>query len=293
MRLFFAAILQFVYGGVKRRLFPNFRLNRIFPFWDSVYTYFTRRAKSTFVEDVLGHKMFLDEQDSLELSIYKVFEPAEGRFLMNQISEGSSVADIGANIGYYTLQFARKVGSRGHVYAFEPDPQNFFLLKKNIEVNGYKNVTPVQMAVSDVSGVIRLYLSSENKGDHRIFESDESRSSVEIQSTLLDDYFRGSENKIDLIKMDVQGAEYRALMGMQGVLSRNPGIVLVTEFWPYGLIQSNADPKAYLDLLLSHGFKLLEIREDGDVTKKVEAAELLVRLKDKIGDSTNLFCSRG
>jgi FkbM family methyltransferase len=245
------------------------------------------------VEDVLGHKMFLDEQDSLELSIYKVFEPAEGRFLMNQISEGSSVVDIGANIGYYTLQFARKVGSRGHVYAFEPDPQNFVLLKKNIEVNGYKNVTPVQMAVSDVSGVTRLYLSTENKGDHRIFESDESRSSVEIQSTLLDDYFRGSENKIDLIKMDVQGAEYRALMGMQGVLSRNPGIVLVTEFWPYGLIQSNADPKAYLDLLLSHGFELLEIREDGDVTKKVEPAELLLRLKDKIGDSTNLLCSRG
>jgi FkbM family methyltransferase len=255
MRSIFAAILQFVYGEVKQRLFPNFRLNRIFPFWDSVYTYFTSRAKSTFVEGVLGHKMFLDEQDSLELSIYKVFEPAEGRFLMNQITEGSSVVDIGANIGYYTLQFARKVGSRGHVYAFEPDPQNFILLKKNIEVNGYKNVTPVQMAVSDVSGVTRLYLSLENKGDHRIFESDESRSSVEIQSTLLDDYFRGSENKIDLIKMDVQGAEYRALMGMQGVLSRNPGIVLVTEFWPYGLIQSNADPKAYLDLLLSHGFE--------------------------------------
>ena len=62
------------------------------------------------------------------------------------VRNGDIVVDIGAHIGYYTLIFARLVGPKGKVFAFEPEPNNFNLLIKNIKINGYKNIIPVQKA---------------------------------------------------------------------------------------------------------------------------------------------------
>ncbi len=87
-----------------------------------------------------GNKMFLDKNDSLLLSINKIYEENETNFFKNSINKGDIVIDIGANIGYYTLLFARLVGNTGKVYAFEPDPRNCLLLEKNIQINNHKNI---------------------------------------------------------------------------------------------------------------------------------------------------------
>jgi len=162
--------------------------------------------KSTFAE-VDGHKMFLDSKDSLNLSINGVYEPFETELVKKEIKKGDVVLDIGANIGYYTLIYAKLVGEEGKVFAFEPDPDNFALLKKNVEINGYRNVILAQKAVSNKTGKIRLYLSEVNKGDHRIYDSHDGRKSIEIETIRLDDYFKNYNVRIDFIKMDVQGAE--------------------------------------------------------------------------------------
>ncbi len=91
--------------------------------------------------------------------------------MQNLIKPGQTVIDVGANIGYYnTLQFAKLVGPTvSRVYAFEPDPDNFALLRKNVAQNGYANVVCIQKAVSDQTSKLKLFRNSQNHGDHRIY----------------------------------------------------------------------------------------------------------------------------
>ena len=143
--------------------------------------------------------------------------------------------DIGANIGYYTLIFARLVGETGRVFAFEPDPANFALLKKNIETNGYHNVVLEQKAVSSTTGSLKLYISEDSAGDHKIYDSGEARQFIEIEAVSLDDYFSHKDGAVDCIKMDIQGAEWAALQGMSTLLSDTINMKLFMEYWPDGL----------------------------------------------------------
>jgi len=105
------------------------------------------------------------------------------------IQRGAVVLDAGAKIGYFTLIFARLVGDEGKVFAFEPAPENFALLKKNVEINGYQNVVIEQKAISNKTGKARLYLYEDHKGKHRIFDPGEGQQFIEIETIRLDDYF--------------------------------------------------------------------------------------------------------
>ncbi len=87
--------------------------------------------------------------------------------LKQNIHTGDTVVDIGANIGYYTLLMSNLVGNGGKVFAFEPEPKNFEILQKNLELNQIKNVIVEQKAVSEFSGIGFLELSSDS-GQHRI-----------------------------------------------------------------------------------------------------------------------------
>jgi len=113
---------------------------------------------TTFTE-VDGNKMFLDpKDDSLGLSINDIYEPFITDFFKSEIKKGDVVFDIGANIGYFTLIFAKLVGENGKVFAFEPSPDVFAILQKNVEINGYKNIVLSQKAVSSKTEKIKLYL---------------------------------------------------------------------------------------------------------------------------------------
>lgn len=135
------------------------------------HNFIISHLKTTFAE-VDGHKMFLDSKDSLNLSINGIYEPLQTELVKKEIKKGDVVLDIGANIGYYTLIFAKLVGEDGKVFVFEPAPTNFSFLKKNVEINSYKNVVLVQKAVSNKTGKLKLYLSEDNIGDHRISPRD-------------------------------------------------------------------------------------------------------------------------
>lgn len=155
-----------------------------------------------------------------------------------------TVIDVGANIGFYTAFMANIVGEKGRVYAFEPSPHNFNLLKK---YNNNNNVTLVQAAVGDTTGEIVLYVSDKLNVDHQTYETDEIREKVNVLSYRLDDYLKNE--KVDFIKMDIQGFEYQALLGMKNILRNNANIKVLMEFWPYGLIKAGSSVEKLLTFL--------------------------------------------
>lgn len=239
---------------------------------------------------VHGHTMYLDETDSLRLSIFQTYEPYETALVQKLVKKGMTVVDIGANIGYYTLLFAKKVGPKGKVIAYEPDADNFSLLKKNVEENTYTNVVLHKKALSTKKGVAKLYLSDENKGDHQMYAGDDKRPSISIDTVKLDDHIKG---KVDFIKMDIQGAEMKALLGMKKALHKNKKLTLITEFWPAAIQQSGESPSKMLELLEKEGFSFKMIDEESTSLIPITKKELLKRFPSKGEYQTNLLCTKG
>ena len=258
--------------------------------WVNRLNEFVLRQVKTHEAVVLGHRMQLDRSDSLELSIRGIYEPLETRLAQELIRPGGCAVDVGANIGYYTLLLARGVGPRGRVYAFEPEPQNFSLLEKNVRSNGYANVQLERKAASDTTGSLQLFVSRENQGDHRVYASPtESRGSVHIRAVRLDDYFRDEFPEIDLLKMDIQGAEGHALLGMSEMLRCRPPRAILTEFWPLGLKRAGSEAARILQLLEARGYRLHLLNESTGRTVPMGADELLARFTVENGHQANLL----
>ena len=190
----------------------------------------------------------------------------------------------------YTLICAGIVGDSGKVYAFEPDPVNYSLLCKNIEENGYNNVVAINKAVSNENGILNLYLSDENTADHRIYDLDDERESIEVESVTLDSFFGGYDGKIDFIKIDIEGSEPRALAGMKELIKTQDKLSIISEFWPSSIIKSGWDPEEYLDFLIDEGFEITESK-NYDSGRSSSKEEIMKSLSDK-GAFTNLFCKK-
>ena len=277
---------------IRERFFPRTQFARL-PVVGRLIPILLGRARSPLVENVHGHRMFVDDMDSMKLSIEPAFEPLETRFCIAAAKPGGVVVDIGANIGYYTLLFAKHVGPSGRVVAFEPDQDNFRLLSANVSLNAYANVTVVQSAVSDTDEPLELYRNESNHMDHRTYDPGEGWEAVSVPSVRLDDYFAANSRGIDLIKMDIQGGEPRALAGMTRLLTENPAIVLVTELWPYGLRGARQDPGEFLRQLSLLGFQFSRIDERRQQIAGASAHDLLSALNEHDKwSATNIVCSR-
>lgn len=272
----------------------GYGLSKFYPIniiWPKIYQFCFSKFSPKIIE-VHGHKMLLDSKDSLHLSIHGTHEPFETDIVKKEIRVGDTVLDIGANIGYFTLLFAKQVGPRGKVFAFEPDPTNYSILKKNIEMNGYNNVILIQKAVSDTNGKIRLYLSEDNKGDHRIYDSYDNRQFVEIDSIRLDDYFKDNPG-VSFIKMDVQGAEGSALAGMQELLDKSKGVKLIMEFSPTGLRQFGSEPIGVVEKLIKLHFKLYHLNDTEQKILPIDTPESIEKYIPDHNDHINLYCVKG
>lgn len=226
----------------------------------AAYYYLVEMMKDpTTIVTIRGNQLYLDSKDTLRLSLGE-YEPFESELFVKNIKQGDTIMDLGANIGYYTLLAARATGESGKVYSFEPDPDNYKILNDNIRINSFNNIIAISKAVSNVSGKTALYLSDSNNGDHRIFDyMDEKRHHIDIESISLDDEFENC--RINVMKIDIQGAEGAALEGMKTLLSNNRDIVIFMEFWPWGLRNFGTDPGDLLAQLSLLGFNIYHINE--------------------------------
>ena len=209
---------------------------------------------------------------------------AERQLLKRILSAGDIVVDAGANIGIYSQFFARCVGATGVVHSFEPAPENFKRLQS--ATRNLANVCLSQAALGERSEKSRLYLSDRLNVDHRTYTTEgDSRPTVPITILALDDYFEPGQ-RVNLIKMDIQGYELHALRGASRVLADNADLKLLLEFWPYGLKQAGVSCIELLDALQKENMLVSAITSHGLVPFNVNS------LRDTPEWYTNVFASR-
>jgi FkbM family methyltransferase len=218
-------------------------------------------------------------------SIFKTYtDRTERRLLARNLLPGSVVVDAGANIGIYSRFLSSCVGSAGIVHSFEPDPENFARLRT--EVASLSNVRVNQLALSDRTGDSLLYVSEELNVDHRAYPTEgETRRTLSIRSTRLDDYFKPGE-RVDLIKMDLQGYEFHAMRGAERVLQENPHMKLLLEFWPYGLKQAGVNWIDLISILDGKDMLIRQVSNEGLIPFRSGSAN------ESPGWYVNLFASR-
>lgn len=236
------------------------------------------------VKTIQGNKMYLKPQvyrlDDImtELLIKRVHERAATKIIKEQISEGMNVLEIGANIGYYAIIEANIINNTGKVYAIEPEPENFTLLKKNIALNNFNNVDFFQIAISDKDGLSKLYISDRSNW-HSLVKNDEGNCKyVDVKTYSLDNFLITLGNpKIDFIRMDVEGFEYKIIDGMTNTLNNN-NLKLFIEFHP-NLINKieGQSVKIILSKLESFGYEpsVVIIKTRDKIIRDISMAELL------------------
>jgi FkbM family methyltransferase len=253
----------------------------IAPLWRFLYKVFS--PKGVVLITCQGSKMYVNADYGQGgvgnvLLIKDAYEECETELFKKLLRSGMVVVDIGANIGYYTLIAARLVGNGGRVYAFEPESANYELLTKSIEINGYKHVTHVQKAVSNNNGKIKLFVSKISPVHPSFSEQNvpESGGFLEVETLTLDDFFENTvgSNKVDLIKMDTQGAEGLIIDGAEKVLRSND-LRIVMEFWPYGLRNIGSDPAELLYKLEDYGFKIKLVEKADQNPKSVKRMRII------------------
>lgn len=244
---------------------------------------------------VQDYQIYLSPKDkdvSLYLLVNGVYAKFTTEVFKREIKRGMSIVDIGAHIGYYTLLFARLTGEEGKVFAFEPSAENFSLLTKNVEINGYKNVVLIPKAVLNFTGKTKLFLDKDSSCGHRtyLFEQKKGENCLLVDTVSLDDFFKDKNQNIDLIKMDIEGAEYASLQGMSRLLEKNKDLKIVTEFYPKLIREFGSFPEDYLEALTHWGFEFYYINERKE---KIELVDIPGIMRICKGNTViNLLCSK-
>ena len=214
--------------------------------------------------DIPEGKIIFDPEDPIMASWLSLgqYEPEMVALFQSSIEKGMTVVDIGANLGYFTVISSHRVGPEGKVFAFEPDPHNFSLLQKNISTNEFRNVTASQIALSDRSGTRELFFG-DNNTTHSFSDKRGKRKSETVTTDTLDNILKADGSpRVDLIKMDIEGAEPVAFEGMKETLSNNPKLIVFFEFYPNAIKRLGCDPITFLEDFRKLGFTISVIDEN-------------------------------
>ena len=178
-------------------------------------------------------RLRVGDQISEILFTQGVYEPQLTSILMPLVKPGMTIFDIGANIGYYSILMAEKVGPRGSVHCFEINDNILKLLEGNIKLSGAGNIRVVRQAVSDKNGRETFYVPSlgdEGEGSLRPSGRYKAEGTMEVETTTLDSFIeKNGIPKVDLIKIDVEGGEFLAFEGAKKLLSSKDRPIIMFE----------------------------------------------------------------
>jgi FkbM family methyltransferase len=200
------------------------------------------------------------------------YEPDVWKRVMDEARMGDVVVDVGANIGLYAIALAKRVGDGGKVHAFEPDPANFRALDRHCRLNQVTaRVVLYQVAVAGTDGRVAFEAG-------RGFESHISSGVLvsEVDGVRLDSVF--ARDRIDILKIDVEGFEEAVLKGASELLSdraRGPRIIYI-EVHPYAWGEIRTTSETLLTLLTDYGYRVEDL--SGKVVTYVESyGEIVAR----------------
>lgn len=222
-RLIRAGLTSFLYAGRVTRLLPRVRgFYKLRTFYQKILPHdFLARAK-------LDEDLFLDLKLTGNLGLFfwhypDFYEKEEIEAFCALVRPGCTVLDVGANVGLYTLLAAKR---GAHVFAIEADPVNAAMLRHHVRLNEFENrVTILEMAATDAEETLPLYRNPQNEGESNIISRGELSGTVAGRT--LDSL---NLPPVDICKMDIEGAEFVALMGMRQTLERSPRLKLFVEY---------------------------------------------------------------
>ena len=225
----------------------------------------TREGFKIFVcpSEFIGRHIFIDgsyEHDCVNIFKYR-------------LREGDVVLDIGANIGFFSLLAAKCVGTSGAVYSYEASSSCINILKKNISINGYSNISSNQFAITDACENIEFHVSNENNtGLSSIRDIGENKVSTVNVPCINIDSLLDTLPKVRLVKIDIEGAEYKALSGMEKLIKRDrPDIIM--EVSDSFLKQMGSSANEVLFLLKTHKYRLFNISDNSSPSDAATAID--------------------
>jgi FkbM family methyltransferase len=197
-----------------------------------------------------------------------VMEPGLTKYFCTLVKPGTVVVDVGANVGIYTLLAAKLLEGTGKIYSFEPTPRIYEILRDNVQVNSFLELGIVQLhqvAVTDRSGKARLSIFNNDSGHNTLFRDGKADDEIDVATTSLDEIL-ATQERVDIVKIDAEGAEPLIVRGMQQVIKRNPKIRILLEFAPVHLKRAGSSPLEVLDEFASFGFDIRRIDDvNGDL----------------------------
>lgn len=233
-----------------------------------------------------GHRIYVDTRDvsiASHLMLEGRWEPWVEKVLIPAIKPGMRFVDIGANFGYFTLLGAEMVGASGQVYSFEANPLMFQKLAKSVAVNGFdQRITLFNVAVHDESSPMEIKFRHDASGGGWTEVATGARPAMtevfpipgEPLDTLLADV-----PQVDVIKIDVEGAEPKVLAGAKNLIGRSRNLMIVLEFDARRIMK--VSPQEYLEDFIAQGFSIA-IAEPAGLTKNLSPAECLAHLNGNV-----------
>lgn len=281
-----------------RKYLPDFIYNFVYKIY-KYFNYFILRqnenidlvsfTKPVFKKVELGSVSFylkIDPNNGLvDKEIYSrgIWEPEILTEISQNIGVNSVCLDIGANIGQHTLYMA-SIAREGKVFAFEPLGRLARQMAESVNENNFKNVEVLQFGLSDKNATQKIYLDNLNIG-RTTFDERTEASSVEMAELKVFDEFWQDKFKVDFIKMDVEGYEYYALLGMKNLLEKNHPRLLV-EFTPVFYQKMGVSSKEILEYIFSFGYKIYDLEDNKKEILPTNIEDFLNKTKIQ----TNILC---
>ncbi len=188
------------------------------------------------------------------------FEPEELSIFLSFLRPGMTVLDVGANIGIYTCSAARAVSPAGRVISFEPVPAVYQELIGNIKLNGLSNVTVVPAAASSQAGHAQFH-TGQLDGLGSLVRASGTNQVLEVATVTIDEVLaRESIQKVDAVKIDVEGAEPLVIRGMAGLLQSPVRPILLIEHNDDALAKAGFSSEQLFASVRQFGYRAFVIR---------------------------------
>ena len=215
--------------------------------------------------DINGVKMYLDitNPHTWDLRNNKNYEDNVKKIFLSKINEGDTVIDVGANIGFFSLLAAMKIGSKGKIFAIEPMEQANTWLKKNFKLNDFKNDEVLEVAIGDKQGTMKMYKKTE-LSEMIVLDPAISKKDLiicgEINIETIDNIISKKKiEKVNLLKIDVEGFEYEVLLGCKESFKANKIENIICEIHTKYLKNRGIEEQNIYSFLKESNFSIQEI----------------------------------